>query len=114
MSLRAPLLPGDRAHRAAALDQVCTRRPLLQIEEKAADLQAAISEGANSFLFTEYKYVSIFMVSEAGCRIWVRADRAALARAALPRGPSPPQAGPTLPLPPAGLLLGHHLRAAEL
>ncbi|KAL4427599.1 hypothetical protein ABPG75_001688 [Micractinium tetrahymenae] len=33
----------------------------IKIEEKAADLQAAISEGANSFLFTEYKYVSIFM-----------------------------------------------------
>ena len=33
----------------------------MQIEEKAADLQAAISEGANSFLFTEYKYVSVFM-----------------------------------------------------
>jgi inorganic pyrophosphatase len=32
-----------------------------EIEEKAADLQQAISEGANSFLFTEYKYVSIFM-----------------------------------------------------
>lgn len=44
----------------------------LQIEEKAADLQAAISEGANSFLFTEYKYVSIFMVREAGRRLWVR------------------------------------------
>jgi hypothetical protein len=37
--------------------------PVLQIEEKAADLQAAISEGANSFLYTEYKYVSVFMVS---------------------------------------------------
>jgi H(+)-translocating pyrophosphatase len=33
----------------------------LQIEEKVADLQAAIREGANSFLFTEYKYVSVFM-----------------------------------------------------
>lgn len=33
-----------------------------QIEEKAADLQTAIQEGAISFLFTEYKYVSIFMV----------------------------------------------------
>ncbi|KAL4855826.1 Pyrophosphate-energized vacuolar membrane proton pump [Chlorella vulgaris] len=32
-----------------------------EIEEKCADLQAAISEGANSFLFTEYKYVSVFM-----------------------------------------------------
>jgi Na+/H+-translocating membrane pyrophosphatase len=47
---------------------------ILQIEEKAADLQAAISEGANSFLFTEYKYVSIFMVSmdcqaAAGARV---------------------------------------------
>jgi inorganic pyrophosphatase len=32
-----------------------------EIEEKAADLQRAITEGAKSFLFTEYKYVSIFM-----------------------------------------------------
>lgn len=40
----------------------------LQIEEKAADLQQAISEGANSFLFTEYKYVSIFMVSRRTTR----------------------------------------------
>lgn len=40
-----------------------------QIEEKAADLQTAISEGATSFLFTEYKYVGIFMVRAAcGCR----------------------------------------------
>jgi hypothetical protein len=39
--------------------------PIPQIEEKAADLQAAIAEGANSFLFTEYKYVSYFMVRGA-------------------------------------------------
>ena len=32
-----------------------------RLKEKAADLQAAIREGANSFLFTEYRYVSIFM-----------------------------------------------------
>ena len=32
-----------------------------EIEEKVAELQAAISEGANSFLFTEYKYVTVFM-----------------------------------------------------
>ncbi len=37
--------------------------PAAQIEEKAADLQTAIMEGAQSFLFTEYKYVGIFMVS---------------------------------------------------
>ena len=45
----------------AATDQGASLRAP-QIEEKAADLQAAISEGANSFLFTEYYYVSIFMV----------------------------------------------------
>ena len=33
-----------------------------QIVQKAADLQAAISEGATSFLFTEYKYMGVFMV----------------------------------------------------
>ncbi|KDD76475.1 Inorganic H+ pyrophosphatase [Helicosporidium sp. ATCC 50920] len=32
-----------------------------EIEEKVADLQAAITEGATSFLLTEYKYVSLFM-----------------------------------------------------
>ena len=36
-----------------------------EIEEKAADLQTAIAEGAVSFLFTEYKFVGIFMVREA-------------------------------------------------
>jgi inorganic pyrophosphatase len=35
------------------------------VVQKAADIQDAISEGANSFLFTEYKYMGIFMV---GCR----------------------------------------------
>lgn len=34
-----------------------------EIEEKCADLQAAITEGAKSFLFTEYKYVSYFMAA---------------------------------------------------
>ena len=33
-----------------------------QIVQKVADLQDAISEGATSFLFTEYKYMGIFMV----------------------------------------------------
>ena len=32
-----------------------------EIEEKVADLQVAITEGATSFLLTEYKYVSLFM-----------------------------------------------------
>jgi hypothetical protein len=32
------------------------------VVQKAADIQDAISEGANSFLFTEYKYMGIFMV----------------------------------------------------
>jgi hypothetical protein len=34
----------------------------LQIVQKAADIQEAISEGSNSFLFTEYKYLGVFMV----------------------------------------------------
>jgi hypothetical protein len=54
-------LPWQLAHCASS---ACN---LLQIEEKCADLQAAISEGANSFLFTEYKYVSVFMVRRC-CR----------------------------------------------
>lgn len=35
---------------------------VLQIVQKAADLQDAISEGATSFLVTEYKYMGVFMV----------------------------------------------------
>ena len=35
---------------------------VLQIVQKAADLQDAISEGATSFLITEYKYMGVFMV----------------------------------------------------
>ena len=34
----------------------------VQIVQKAADLQEAISEGATSFLLTEYKYMGVFMV----------------------------------------------------
>lgn len=34
----------------------------VQIVQKVADLQDAISEGANSFLITEYKYMGVFMV----------------------------------------------------
>lgn len=30
--------------------------------QKAADIQEAISEGAVSFLMTEYKYMAVFMV----------------------------------------------------
>jgi inorganic pyrophosphatase len=37
----------------------------VQVVQKAADIQEAISEGANSFLFTEYRYLGVFMVSEA-------------------------------------------------
>ncbi|KAK9833763.1 hypothetical protein WJX74_005205 [Apatococcus lobatus] len=33
-----------------------------EVVQKAADLQDAIAEGANSFLFTEYKYMAVFMV----------------------------------------------------
>jgi len=32
------------------------------VVQKAADIQEAIAEGANSFLFTEYKYMGVFMV----------------------------------------------------
>lgn len=37
-------------------DYVC------QIITQVADIQDAISVGANSFLITEYKYMSLFMV----------------------------------------------------
>ncbi len=43
----------------------CANRNL-QIEEKVAELQDAIRDGANSFLFTEYKYVSVFMILFSG------------------------------------------------
>ncbi|KAF6252549.1 pyrophosphate-energised proton pump [Scenedesmus sp. NREL 46B-D3] len=33
-----------------------------EVVQKAADIQEAISEGANSFLFTEYRYMGVFMV----------------------------------------------------
>uniref|UniRef100_A0A7S2QSI6 H(+)-exporting diphosphatase n=1 Tax=Chlamydomonas chlamydogama TaxID=225041 RepID=A0A7S2QSI6_9CHLO len=33
-----------------------------EVVAKAADIQGAISEGASSFLFTEYRYLGIFMV----------------------------------------------------
>jgi len=39
----------------------------VQIVQKAADLQEAISEGATSFLLTEYKYMGVFMVSHTVC-----------------------------------------------
>lgn len=34
---------------------------------KAAEIQAAISEGARAFLTTEYKYMGIFGVGACGC-----------------------------------------------
>jgi hypothetical protein len=40
----------------------CRAHAPKQVVQKAADIQEAISEGANSFLFTEYKYLGIFMV----------------------------------------------------
>ena len=40
----------------------------LQIVQKAADLQEAISEGATSFLLTEYKYMGVFMVCHCACQ----------------------------------------------
>ena len=38
---------------------------LSQVLQKAADLQEAISEGATSFLLTEFKYMGVFMVSSS-------------------------------------------------
>lgn len=38
--------------------------PRPQVVQKAADIQEAISEGSNSFLYTEYKYMGVFGVSE--------------------------------------------------
>lgn len=34
----------------------------VQVLQKCADIQEHISEGANSFLLTEYNYMAIFMV----------------------------------------------------
>ena len=45
--------------------QLCIDKSALlsQVLQKAADLQEAISEGATSFLLTEFKYMGVFMVS---------------------------------------------------
>ena len=34
----------------------------VQVLQKCADIQEHISEGATSFLLTEYKYMAVFMV----------------------------------------------------
>lgn len=49
---------------AWAYAQVCVVLHV-QVVQKAADIQDAISEGANSFLFTEYRYLGVFMVRGA-------------------------------------------------
>jgi Na+/H+-translocating membrane pyrophosphatase len=49
----------------------------VQVVQKAADIQEAISEGANSFLFTEYRYMGVFMVSLGPFRAAVAVDVAA-------------------------------------
>ena len=36
--------------------------PVTQVLAKAAEIQEAISEGANSFLMTEYRYMGVFCV----------------------------------------------------
>jgi Na+/H+-translocating membrane pyrophosphatase len=59
----APLrLPCDAAVGCVASDLTVHASFFLQVVQKAADIQEAISEGANSFLFTEYKYLGVFMV----------------------------------------------------
>ena len=40
----------------------------LQVLQKCADIQDHISEGANSFLFTEYNYMAVFMVRSPFCQ----------------------------------------------
>ena len=64
-----PCVPLVCTHRHLTLNQL-SPAPLsfslspvsLQIVGKAADLMDAISEGATSFLITEYKYMGVFMV----------------------------------------------------
>ena len=48
-------------------EQLCIDKTavLSQVLQKAADLQEAISEGATSFLLTEFKYMGVFMVSSS-------------------------------------------------
>ena len=57
---RARLLRGHIKYEDISLTEaLCC---VVQIVQKVADLQDAISEGANSFLITEYKYMGVFMV----------------------------------------------------
>ncbi len=35
------------------------------VVRKVAEIQQAIADGANSFLFTEYAYMGVFMVSHS-------------------------------------------------
>jgi inorganic pyrophosphatase len=39
----------------------------LQVLAKASEIQEAISEGANSFLYTEYRYMGVFCVIMSVC-----------------------------------------------
>lgn len=57
--LQGPALKGQAA---GVLDTYDCMFCFVQVVQKAADIQEAISEGANSFLFTEYKYMGVFMV----------------------------------------------------
>ena len=58
------MVPG--ALPALLLCRVTTLRPFYacvqEVVAKAAEIQEAIAEGANSFLFTEYRYIGVFMV----------------------------------------------------
>ena len=52
---------GVRRRRGAGRASLTPGGPA-QVVQKVADLQEAISEGATSFLITEYKYMGVFMV----------------------------------------------------
>jgi hypothetical protein len=82
-----------------------------QVVQKAADIQEAISEGANSFLFTEYKYMGVFMVGGVGLDV----SRARLVSTNQPT--NQPRSQPIHSTPstsPVGHHGGPHLCAARL
>lgn len=62
---------------------------------KAADIQNAISEGSNSFLFTEYKYMGVFMVRGPRPARPISVPGAGPSQAVWPLSPLPPSAAPT-------------------
>lgn len=74
-----PRVPAWTAgHQPTVISNCCSVAPVQQVVQKAADIQEAISEGSNSFLFTEYKYMGVFMVCQPGaarrfrsCMCWL-------------------------------------------